>query len=139
MQKASRLVGIRRQIKGLDAEVTDLKKDAAALEAELLVHMENGEFPTNARIDGATVSIKRQVWAGPKNGDHKVLAQVLYDLGLTEYVPKTVNTQSLSGYIREQLDDDKLKAIEDRLNNLDPRLRDVLNVTERVSIQANGL
>jgi hypothetical protein len=80
-----------------------------------------------------TLAVKSQWWASPKDGDHARLAATLEALGMHEYLPSTVNSQKISGYVRDYIDDvNGLKVGGD--DGLDPQLAEVLKVSERVSI-----
>jgi hypothetical protein len=70
---------------------------------------------------------------------------VLQSLGLIEYLPKTVNSQSLSAYVREfrdELGQVKIGTVPQdgtlATDGLDPRLADILNLTEKFDVKATG-
>lgn len=144
MELATAWVEKKRQIKALDAQAADLKAEVGIIETLLLEFIEKGEFPSKSRVNGATVYLKSQVWAGPDEGDHESLTNVLSDLGLVEYLPSKVNTQSLSAFVREHLDPDETLELSERLASpnpkpLDPKLLAALKITDRISVGVNGL
>ena len=138
MGVSHQLVEMTRQMNRLDTASVILLDRVKKCKQMLMDAMEVGAFPTNARIDGATVYHSSQVWASPLDGDHDALTHVLSELGLYEYVPHTVNSQSLSAYVREHLDEDETKDLEERLATLDPRLRSALKITDKQQIKVTG-
>lgn len=139
MEKAQHLVALKRQVAGLTTEATALGVQIERLNDELLAHMEAGEFPSSSKVAGATVYLRSDVWAGPADGDHAALTAALESMGYDDLTPKTVNSSRLSAWVREHLDDDTTKAIEDRLTTLDPAIRPFIKVTEKQSVRINGL
>lgn len=137
MEVAEALVGVERQIDALEAQLAPLNERAKKLKARVLQHMEDGEWPDNARVSGATVYLHTQVWAGPLLG-HDDLTAVLNDLGLFEYTPKTVNSQSLSAFVREHDTGDKTASLEERFASLDPELKSALKISEKITVKVTG-
>jgi hypothetical protein len=118
-----------------------LEERLKPIEATVRQYMENGDLPEGFKAGGRTFFFQRQLWAGPAES-HEALTGVLAGLGLTEYLPKTVNAQSLSAYVRECLDPDKLLPLEQRLASpeprpLEPELLAALKVTEKVTLKCN--
>lgn len=106
MQVADRYVKNTRRKKQLEA---DLKVVKANLEDDMqavLDLMEAGELPESFKHDGATIFTREDIWASPLDGDHDALSGALASLGLVEYLPSKVNSQSLSAYVREHKDDE---------------------------------
>lgn len=149
---AQEYVRVARFRKKHVAVLDDLcKKRLALMQGPIWLYMKAGKWPLSGKVDGANLHHKLEVWASPiKNDlnkpDHDQLSVVLEALELFEFLPKTVNSQTMSGYVRDHLhedDDDDVKAmpIEDRLlhNGFPPELLAVLNITEKDVINANQL
>lgn len=138
----------KRHIAPLDDHA---KKRLATMQEPIWLHMQAGRWPLSGKVNGANLHHKYEVWASPvkddlNKPDHGALVAVLEALDMTEYLPKTVNSQSLSGYVRDHLhdeDSDEVKAmpIDQRLihNGFPRTLLDVLHITEKDVINANGL
>lgn len=142
MQAAEELVTVQRQLKLLEAQKSDLTTRKTQLSQVILDAMEAGDFPSSSRVAGATVFTQSQVWASPEYG-HVRLTEVLNELGMDEYTPKTVNTNSISGFIREEIkkaEVDETASLEERIaaSGLDPRLVAALKITEKTIIKVNG-
>lgn len=151
MQLAERRVLLQRKKKALETMIGDVDAELKTIGAQLQVFVENGDWPESSRVDDATVFLFRQVWASPAPGadgkaDHDKLTAVLDVLGLDEYKPSTVNTQSLSAYVREEIkkapvfdDDGKVLSLEQRARRVLPAsLVDALNITEKREMRVNG-
>lgn len=129
-----------RELKDAEAEVARIKEDIKPLHAQMLDLIENEKLPQSFRGPlGGNIHQSSQLWASPKDGNHARLAEVLESLGLTEYLPKTVNSQSISAYVREFRDEMGNIVIAE--NEGDPglpkALADVLNMTEKFAVKAN--
>lgn len=138
MEAARALVDLRKQLRRLEDAVSTLEERVAKCNAIIEHYMEEGEFPFSSSVDGATVYRSVTIRASAKNKDHERLTAVLDELGLVEYLPKTVNANTISGYVREHLDPDESKSLDERLATLDPRLRDALNIYEDVKVKVVG-
>jgi hypothetical protein len=135
---AKAMVAFTRLRKRIDSAAGRLDEHIKKCNKRVQDAIENGEYPESVKIDGAAVFRSKQVWASPLDGDHARLTAVLEDLGLREYLPKTVNSQSLSGYIRGELDENEELPLEQRVESIDPRLREVLKITEKATVKING-
>jgi hypothetical protein len=144
MDLARQLVELSSQRDDYAAHVASLDERIKAIKEIILTLVEDGRLPESFRCDGKNVHLHRQVWAGPINGDHKALAAVLAELGLIEYLPSTVNSQKISAFVREHIDpDNKHLELRDRLLSaepvaIDPRLLDVLKITEKRDIRVTA-
>lgn len=132
MDVAKRYVQLTRKKKELDREIAGVKKELEALEPEVLDLIEQEKLPSSFKLDGASVFTREDIWASPKDGDHAALALVLADIGLTEYLPRTVNSHSISAYVREHRND------EGEIVGLDPRLEAQLKISRKVKAVVNG-
>lgn len=114
MELATKLVQAQRTLNGLKARVKTTADQIQELQSSLLTAIEDGKFPQSSNVEGASVHRKSQLWASPADGDHERLTAILDGLGedYEHLLPTTVNSQTLSGFIREKLADAPL--IEDR-------------------------
>lgn len=146
MQVAKRFVHFKRIARDAQASIDDATRVINVCHDRLFELMEQGEWPNNARVDGATVYLQTQVWASAADKDHARLSRVLRDVGLVEFLPSTVNSQRISGYVREHLHPDESLPLDERLRLGSPEngpmpeaLRDALKITEKHTIKPNGL
>ena len=95
----SELVNIDRTRKELKADLDTLNKERAAIEAKILDIWER-EGTSSQKVDGSTIYLSSQKWAKPLDGNRQAVVQALESLGMDDFV--NFNTQSLSGYCREQ-------------------------------------
>jgi hypothetical protein len=122
----------RRRKAEAEAALDKVKAELANLEEAVLVEFEmTGQ--SKVFVDGRTYFPRRDVRASAKNGDTEYLASVLRELGLSDIVKETVNANTLSAYVREQIGDDRDPDV------LPPTLRDALDLTigYRVGNQAS--
>jgi hypothetical protein len=145
MRVAEDLVKFTRLMKQAKKTMEAFGEIVARCSGSLERYMEEGEYPLKAQADGATVSHTSQVWASPQGGDHARLTAVLDDLGLDWLKPGTVNSQTLSSYVREHLDPDKSLDLETRIANghpdngkLPPELVSVLKISDPAKIKVTG-
>lgn len=143
MQDATELVKLEQEVGALELSVATKKERIAILKKRIETAIEEGEFPSSSHVSGAAVFIKRQMWAGPLNGDHAALTKVLHKLDLDRLGPKTVHSGTLSSYVREYLDPDETLPLDERLLSPNPapiprELFDALNITEKIDVAVTG-
>ena len=154
MEAAKRLVELHRVRKSLDSELADIKAEITALSTgEVLMAVDAEAFPSSARVDGASVFLWTQVWASPakadeddSSADHARLTLVLDELGLTHLKPAKVNTQALSAYVSEQIDNAPIFSEDGEALTLEQRaylvlpaaLVDALHLTEKREVRVTG-
>lgn len=116
------------------------EKDLKPLQEQMLQLIEDGKLPTSFKFGNGTIYTQSQLWASPKDGNHARLTDVLKSLGLVEYLPQTVNSQSMSGFVREFRNDlgEVVVQDEDHPDGLPKELAEVLNISERTSLKASG-
>lgn len=157
MEAAKELVQQHREKKRLERELATVTTKIAALsKGEVLYAIDGEDFPESSRVDGASVFLWTQVWASPAKtavndkgeeaADHDHLTAVLDGLGLHHLKPSTVNTQSLSAYVREQVDNAPFFDDDGNALDLEARARlvlpaslvDALNLTMKREVHVNG-
>lgn len=96
----ARYVELTQRRKALEAEADDVKKQLIAIESELLdAFAETGV--SSIRAGGGTISLRRELWAGCKDGDYERACRALRAAGLDEFVQPRFNASQLSAYVRE--------------------------------------
>lgn len=90
----------------LEEELSNVDTELRAAESTLLDAMA-ASGQSRVHVDGVTYSLRREVRARAKNGDTEYLASVLDELGLGAMVKPTVNAQTMSAYVREQIGEDR--------------------------------
>lgn len=138
MEVAEKFKAADKKVKNLQQDLNEAKKEKARWELVMLDLIEQKKLPTSFRPEtGGNIHLHSQLWAAPKDGDHERLTYVLESLGLEEYLPKTVNSQSLSAYVREFCDDLGQVKVGGE-DGLPPELFAVLNLTEKNSVRSTG-
>ena len=137
MEVASAFYRADARVKELQSQLADAKDEKDKLEAQMLELFEQGRLPHSFKHDRGTIYLHTQMWASAKNKDHEAVSRVLESLGLYEFLPKTVNSQSLSAYVREFRDElGQIKI--GGPDGLPEELANVLNISERASVRATG-
>lgn len=95
-------VANERELKAADAEVTRLKTKKNEMQAVLLERFAE-EGVQRINVDGATVYLHNQLWAGREEGvDAEQAHEVLLGTeGLEPYAQRTVNASAISALFRE--------------------------------------
>jgi len=129
-------VALAKQKAELDAEIKRVKASMAKMtDALIAYYVENNVQSQN--VDGRTVYLHRQVWASLKDAQEGVAA--FKAAGLGDMVKESVNGQTLSAWVREQLDGKDMPAdsAADLADLLDqPQgIKDQLKVSEVVSLR----
>ena len=120
-------IEIMKEEKGLKAELKFVGEAKSKLQEIILEHFEKNGIQ-NIKQNGATVYLKRELWAGREEGvSNEEAAQALKDAGLSEYVGPT--TQGLSAYLRE---------LDKEGEQIPEPLRGKIKVTETFKIQSRS-
>jgi hypothetical protein len=97
--KARELVGIKRELEAMTAQLDDLKARKAAIDEYLMEAFAN-EPPLNGlKVDGYTIYLRKQLWA--KCEDKAKGYDALIAAGLGDFAQKSFNSQSVSALFRE--------------------------------------
>ena len=138
----NKFIKLDQQIKGKEGEVEDLKKERAALEALLLPRFQEGGIASMKSSSKVTVYLRRDLWAGAKDGDKASLYAAMRVLPETApMVQETVNSQTFSAYVREKAREyfgEQLNTVEPGrlIEALPTELQGLVNVTEKFSLRA---
>lgn len=129
MEMAKQFVALAKEKRDLEARLDHVKKGMKDLQPLLLAAIEEGRFPESSRVDGTTVFLRKQTWASAKDGNYEAACAALIECGLEGYVNTRFNTNSVSAYVRD---------LEKEEIPIDPRLAEVLNITEKFEVQARA-
>lgn len=131
MQVAEEFVRLTAIKRNLEADLNKVKKDLEPVATSLLTAIENGNFPKSSRVNGFTVYLKHDVWASVANGG---LAALKDHDELQDYVKESVNGQSLSAWVRDQM---RNQGVEDAADlDLPPEIKQALKISDTYKIQA---
>lgn len=124
------------QKKRLTAMLKKSNELVADLESQMNELIENEKLPSSFKGPalGASIYTREEIWVSPKGGDHAALTAVLRDLGLVEYLPSNVNSQSMSAYVREHYNK---KTGE--FDGLPQALIEALEITKKQRVIAAGV
>lgn len=127
------------QRKGKEGEVDKLKERMAELEPQIMERFENAGMQSMKSKQGTVIYIRRDLWAGAKEGAEVLLLEALKAVGLGDMVKEKVNTQTLSAYIREQEKDQFGANVsakpEEIIGVLPEGLREAVNIMEKFSLR----
>lgn len=132
-------IELEDQRKGKEGEIDKIKERLAELEPQIMERFENAGMQSMKSKQGTVIYIRRDLWAGAKEGAEVLLLEALKSVGLGDMVKEKVNTQTLSAYIREQEKDQFGAAVsatpEEIIGVLPEGLREAVNITERFSLR----
>lgn len=102
MAKVKLYRDLRAEQDRLGAESAGVKERADEIERELLAEYAEEGLQNVKTDDGATVFLRREVWAAREDGiETPDIIDALKASGLDHYVSETFNTRSLSSYLRD--------------------------------------
>ena len=127
-----RFAELAAQRSDLEEQVSTVKKLQEELKQDILQRMqETGISRLRSERHERTIYLRRQLWAGAKDGEKEKAVQALRAAGLEEMVFETFSTQTLTRYVRD------LAAEQDRdLPDLPPELAEGIQLTEKFDIRA---
>jgi len=136
IKQVGEFVALAKRKAELDAELKSVKAKMDKLEAGLIGYYVENNIQ-NLNIDGRTVYLHRQVWASLKDAASGVAA--LKAAGLGDLVKETCNGQTLSAWVREQLES-KVMPLDSAANLADlldqpQEVKDQLKVSETVGLR----
>lgn len=137
MELLAQFSGLRAQKRDLESQLKAVNQEIETLQPLALEEfMENNV--TNMKVNGETLFIYRQVWAGSvqvegpdgkMHGDKERTTKALIAAGLGWMVEPSFNAQVLSGWIREQPTDDSGNPI------LPPELEGNVSISPKAEIR----
>ena len=123
MEKIKRIIQLKKELDELDAKTKKLKAEFDALEPEVISYLEQ-EGLDRVTMDGKTVSVRRQLWASV-NKENPFALDILRDQGLADFIEEKVNSQRISGFVRE---------FEKNGQDIPTWCNDALNITEKFNV-----
>lgn len=99
---ADQLKAAKEQKKELDAQVKDLGAEIERLDLALSDAMAESELDRFSR-NGSTFYLNTRLFASPIAGKKEELFQALKDNGFGSIVTETVNANTLSSFVKEQM------------------------------------
>ncbi len=133
MEVAKEYVKLTRRKRELDKALGHTKQAIELYESKVLELIESEQLPHSFSLDGARVFTRETLWASPVEGDHAALAEVLSELGMVEYLPRTVNSHSISAFVREHVNEET-----GEVEGIEPKLLDRLKITRQTKAVVNG-
>lgn len=127
-----RYITIVQKIKGHEGAIGELKEKKAQLENALMKNMIDGGIQ-RCSLDGHTVYIKRELWAGAGEAGMPALVAALKAAGLGDLVSESAGAQKLSAWVREH-DPDKKDPPEVVISRLPEAIRPVVKVSEKYGL-----
>lgn len=100
LETIKELVRLKKEIKDLEAQAEELKSRFSIIEPAVISFMEQSGMQ-KITVDSRTVFIKRQLWAS-LNKEIPDALQIMKDAGAGDFIKETVNTMTMSAYVREQ-------------------------------------
>jgi hypothetical protein len=99
LARCAELVALKREAEGIEERMAVIDKRRKQIEAFLLDQFANHPELKRLSVDGRTVYLRRQLWAGAP--DKAAAHEALIAAGLGEYATKGFNTNSVSALYRE--------------------------------------
>jgi len=101
-EMADKLKAAKDRKKELDAEVKDVTAEIESLDLALSEAMAEAELDRFSR-NGSTFYLNSRLFASPAAGRKEDLMQALKDQGFGSIVVETVNANTLSSFVKEQM------------------------------------
>lgn len=142
MEVAAKFESLSRAIKEADKALKALREKIGPVHDRVLWLIENEKLSHSFKMpSGSNIHLQSQTWASAKDGDHERLAAVLQKLGYVEFLPKTVNSHSISAFVREHMDEmgEVIVKTEDNPDGLPQELIDVLKISTKSQVKPTGL
>lgn len=118
----ARFVALTERERALKAELSDVEQEKSALEPQILDYWANNDIE-GQRVHGNTLYVHTQTWAS-HGGDPQRAVAAMRAAGLDDLI--TVNSQTLSAYVRECLKNGEA---------IPPEIAGSILVTERTSLR----
>lgn len=112
----------------LDAQIKKINAQMAEIEKELLPDFIDGGVQ-RITVDGQTVWLDRKIRASA-GGDVPALAAALEADGEEWLISKAVNNNTLSAWVREKFDPDKMNSPDEVKAQMPPNVRAAITVSE---------
>lgn len=138
IDQVKQFVALADEKSALEQRLKQIEADQKALEEALLQQFqESGTQSVN--VDGRTVSLRRDLFASPRDGDREAVIEALKAADLGQYVKEDYNANSLKAYVREMVraaEAERGGPLADLTDALPEPLRPVLYVCVKFSVRA---
>lgn len=124
--RLERFVTLERERRDLEAQLKTVAEQLAVVSAEILDDATRSPMAPPWRVNGLVVYVRRDVRAGPNEGDYAALNAALRCAGLEDLIQERPNPQTLAAFVREQ---------EALGNELPTPLKDSLKISEIYSVR----
>jgi len=101
MPDLAEFVRLQEERRKIESTLDSLKEILKVMEEEILGEFERTGM-SSAKVDGMTIYLHRQLWAGPKEGDYATACRVMKENGLGDFVSERFNTNTVSAWVREE-------------------------------------
>ena len=134
----ARFVALEKAKRDLEARLDAVKEEQKAVEETIFREVfEAGFVFQSITLDGMTVYLHRQLWAGAKQGEKEGLIYALKESGLVDMVSETFNTNTLSAWVRERQQEGGYQDIGSLIAALPSRIGEHITVSEKFSLRTN--
>ena len=137
MTKVKRYVDLHARKTKLEAELASVKEKLAELEPFVLEQFEKAGIQ-NMKVGDWKPYVHSQIWASVDKSNPRAM-EILKANGLADLVQETVNGQTLSAYVREQVklfEGSDSKTLEEVLKEaIAQELLEVLKISEKTSLR----
>jgi len=137
MTKVKRYVDLHARKTKLEAELASVKEKLSELEPFVLEQFEKAGIQ-NMKVGDWKPYVHSQIWASVDKSNPRAM-EILKANGLADLVQETVNGQTLSAYVREQVklfEGSDSKTLEEVLKEaIAQELLEVLKISEKTSLR----
>ncbi|HVJ95348.1 MAG TPA: hypothetical protein VNC41_00795 [Acidimicrobiia bacterium] len=91
----------KNEVGRMETELAEAKREVEELHRKALDVFER-EGVASIRLDGRTISLRRELHASVRTNDRPLVIAALDNLGLSDLAPRGVNARTLSAYVRER-------------------------------------
>ena len=124
-EMADRLKSLKKQKKDLEDSVKALSSEIEELDRQLSDAMTEAELDRFSR-NGSTFYLHSRLYASPSTGRKDAMMQALKQNGYGSLVVESVNSKTLSSFVREQMDANE--------GNIPSWLGDTISTYEKISV-----
>ena len=124
-EMADRLKSLKKQKKDLEDSVKALSSEIEELDRQLSDAMTEAELDRFSR-NGSTFYLHSRLYASPSTGRKDAMMQALKQNGYGSLVVESVNSNTLSSFVREQMEANE--------GNIPSWLSDTVSTYEKISV-----
>lgn len=106
IDKVTTFIALSERKAMLAAELDEVRRALDELEP-ILIEQFADDGIRHINLNGHTVYVQAQLWASPVDGDYERACDALEQSGLSEFVGRRFNSQTLSAWVREHVRDER--------------------------------